>query len=48
VNQAAWVKPVVKGAEQKTIAAVSSRKKSNAPRNFIVEKNNMKRVSMST
>jgi len=46
-NLAAWVKPAVKGGEQKTIAAVSSRKKAIDPGIVVLEKSIKKKVSMS-
>ncbi len=46
-NQAAWVKPAVKGGEKKTIAASSSAKKAIDPRIVILEKSIKKKVSMS-
>jgi len=48
VNQAVPVKPVVKGGEQKAIAASSSGKKSNDPGIVLLEKNIKKKVSEST
>ncbi len=47
-NQAAWVKPAVKGGEQKTIAAVSSRKKAIDPGIVVLEKSIKKKVCVST